>query len=124
MELCSWGDLAKQIKSRVELPEEQKYFSEDDILKAIGQTCQALKFADDCGIIHCDIKPGNILVASGGILKIADFGLSKILTSKEGEIINEGTLLYMSPEQVLRQPVTHKSDIWSLGVTIHEACTL
>jgi mitosis inhibitor protein kinase SWE1 len=63
MELCSWGDLAKQIKSRSELAEESKYFSEDDILKAIGQTCQALKFADDCGVIHCDIKPGNILVA-------------------------------------------------------------
>ena len=63
------------------------------------QSCKALSYADDWNIVHCDLKPQNILVKEGGLLKLADFGLSRVCSTAKGEsIAGCGTLAYMSPE--------------------------
>ena len=99
-------------------------------LAIIPQICEALQFAHDEGIVHRDIKPENILLDRKGRVKIADFGLAKILgTDKldltltaDGHMM--GTPHYMAPEQVEHpQAVDHRADIYSLGVVFYEMLT-
>ncbi len=98
-------------------------------LAIIPQICEALQFAHDEGIVHRDIKPENILLDRKGHVKIADFGLAKILGQRqdltltaEGHIM--GTPHYMAPEQVEHpQAVDHRADIYSLGVVFYEMLT-
>lgn len=92
--------------------------------KIIYQTALGLATAHDKGVIHRDIKPGNLMISSRGSIKIADFGialsnqdLSKKLTST-GEFV--GTPGYLSPEVCLGQPVDQRSDIFSLGIVLFE----
>ena len=83
--------------------------------------------AEDWGIIHGGICPENILVKDGekgGIVKIANFGISLVHgNSRDIENVSNN-LLYMSPETLVQNVITEKSDIWSLGATIYEACML
>ena len=92
--------------------------------KIIYQTAQGLATAHDKGVIHRDIKPGNLMITSRGSVKIADFGIalktqdfSKKLTST-GEFV--GTPGYLSPEVCLGKPVDQRSDIFSLGIVLFE----
>jgi serine/threonine protein kinase len=92
------------------------------------QAGEALEHAHTKGIIHRDIKPANLLVDVSGNLWITDFGLARMLSeaglTMTGDLL--GTLRYMSPEQALakRVPVDHRTDIYSLGVTLYELLTL
>jgi WD40 repeat protein/serine/threonine protein kinase len=92
------------------------------------QVAGALEHAHQCGILHRDIKPGNLLLAAEGTVWISDFGLAHMGTdanlTMSGDLV--GTLRYMSPEQALanRVAVDHRSDIYSLGVTLYEMLTL
>jgi len=95
--------------------------------KVIQQTAMGLATAHDRGVIHRDIKPGNLMITSRGSVKIADFGialsnqdLSKKLTST-GEFV--GTPGYLSPEVCLGKPVDQRSDIFSLGIVLFEMLT-
>jgi eukaryotic-like serine/threonine-protein kinase len=97
--------------------------------------CDALKSAHALNVIHCDLKPTNILVKqfeSGLIPKLADFGLAKFVKSEEeteappqqsGTRVVEGTPPYMSPEQCVAAPLDQCSDIYSLGCVMYEALT-
>src|SRR5207245_2930045 len=93
-------------------------------LQIVPQICEALQYAHDEGIVHRDIKPENILLDKKGRIKIADFGLAKILgrtTAAEAKLTGPyqvmGTLHYMAPEQVENPlEVDHRADIYSLGV--------
>lgn len=99
-------------------------------LALIPAICDALQFAHDEGIVHRDIKPENVLVDKKGRVKIADFGLAKLL-GREGDDhqltctgMTLGTPRYMAPEQ-MDQPekVDHRADIYSLGVIFYEMLT-
>ncbi len=96
-------------------------------ISIVIKVAEALDYAHRQGVVHRDIKPSNILIEKDGNPKITDFGIARIedptLTqqTQAGEIL--GTPAYMSPEQVLGQPVDGRSDIYSLGVILYElAC--
>ena len=99
-------------------------------LAIVPQICEALQFAHDEGIVHRDIKPENILINKRGRVKIADFGLARLLGGKAPNLSLTGTdqvlgtLHYMAPEQLqgLRN-VDHRADIYSLGVVFYEMLT-
>ena len=99
-------------------------------LAIVPHLCDALQFAHDKGVIHRDIKPENILIARDGSVKIADFGLSRILgtedqpTALTGTHQIMGTPRYMAPEQLEgARSVDHRADIYSLGVVFYEMLT-
>ncbi len=99
-------------------------------LAIVPQICEALQFAHDEGIVHRDIKPENILVDKRGRVKIADFGLAKLLGQSVPDVALTntqqvmGTLHYMAPEQMKgAKEVDHRADIYSLGVVFYEMLT-
>ncbi|MCL2743947.1 MAG: serine/threonine protein kinase, partial [Planctomycetaceae bacterium] len=103
-------------------------------IKQVGeilwQVSSALACAAEAGIVHRDIKPDNILLGNTGEVKVADFGLARVVdTSETADLaltqagMTLGTPLYMSPEQAQGKPLDHRSDQYSLGVTCYHALT-
>lgn len=98
-----------------------------EALEICIQIAQTLDYAHRKGVVHRDIKPSNIIILPEGHIKITDFGIAHIddstatLQTVSGEIM--GTPAYMSPEQVLSQPVDGRSDLFSLGVILYELCS-
>ena len=104
--------------------------SPQQALQVVPQICEALQFAHNEGIVHRDIKPENLLLDAKGRVKIADFGIAKIIGPQPDQIALTGgkdvigTPHYMAPEQLERpQSVDHRADIFSLGVVFYELLT-
>jgi len=91
------------------------------IAEIVAQVADGLDHAQQFGIVHRDVKPANIMVSSAGRAKLTDFGVAKI---EDSSMTQTGAALgspkYMSPEQVLGQPIDPRSDIFSLGVVLYE----
>ncbi len=101
-----------------------------EALAIVPQICDALQFAHDQGIVHRDIKPENILIDRRGRIKIADFGLAKLMSQESREFTLTGTHQvmgtprYMAPEQLEQsRNIDHRADIYSLGVVFYELLT-
>ena len=93
----------------------------EEIIQILSESLRGLSCAHANEIVHRDIKPGNVLLSDDGAIKITDFGIAKVLgtdLTQTNETV--GTISYMSPEQILGQPVSHKSDLWSVGVIAYE----
>ena len=90
-----------------------------ETVKYLLQTCSGLSYAHQKGLVHLDIKPGNIFVQLDDEVKIVDFGLARPPESEEGSMF-EGTIQYLAPEQIECDPVDQRTDIYSLGITAYE----
>jgi len=93
-------------------------------LNIVIETCQGLSYAHQRGIIHRDIKPGNIMVLNDGGVKIVDFGIARLgdqSMTRTGQIV--GSLYYMSPEQIREQGVDARADIYAAGVVLYQLLT-
>jgi len=117
MELLEGAELrALMARGRVPLP-----FA----LDVVAQAADGLAHAHQHGVVHRDIKPGNIMIVHDRIAKIMDFGIARVRASdvktQTGAIL--GSPRYMSPEQVTGQPADRRSDIFSLGVVLYELVT-
>jgi len=127
-ELVEGGDTLQRRLDEVRRTGEppQGYFREMAAL--IAATADALAHAHASGVVHRDVKPSNILLASGNHPKVTDFGLARVekalSLSRSGEFA--GTPYYMSPEQARgqRDRIDQRTDVYSLGVTLYEALTL
>jgi serine/threonine protein kinase len=93
------------------------------VRRMAAQLLRALAYAHTRGVIHRDIKPSNILVAAGGTVKVADFGIARLVEEEgeRGEIV--GSARYMSPEQLMGEEVTPRSDVYSVGVLLYHCLT-
>src|SRR5262245_54847604 len=118
MEFLEGQELKRIIERRTSLSLEEK-------LAIMAQICEGLHYAHQSGIIHRDMKPGNIFVLKDGQTKILDFGIARVVTADSsltgtGRVL--GTLRYMAPEQV-RGRVDKRSDIFSVGAVFYELLT-
>jgi serine/threonine-protein kinase len=114
MELLDGSDLAKYTKKENLLPREE-------ILRVVCCVASALDYAHVNGIVHRDIKPANIMMLNNREIKVADFGIARVMaTSKTQTGVVMGTPSYMSPEQIAGKKVDGRSDLFSLGVVLYE----
>jgi serine/threonine protein kinase len=114
--------------SNLRAEKEQKVFEPDQIAAWTGQLCDALDYAHNhAKVIHCDLKPANLMVNQRGDLKVADFGIARSLSDSVSRLTMEqgpsGTLIYMSPQQLNGERCTHLGDIYSLGASVYELLT-
>jgi serine/threonine protein kinase len=118
MEYVPGGTLEKHSDVRSLLPLNK-------VVEIIFKCIRALEYAFQHGVIHRDIKPGNILLSASGETKVGDFGAS--FQQRPGmettQLTGVGSPAYMSPEQIRMEPLTHQTDIYSLGVTMYRLIT-
>ena len=107
--------------------------SDQEIVDIARQVALALQAAHEKGIVHRDIKPGNIMVGTDGVVKVLDFGLARrFMMPETGEVTMYGSTIpgrplgtanYMAPERIAQGPLDPRSDLFSLGVVIYEMAT-
>eukprot|EP01065_Artemidia_motanka_P042141 TRINITY_DN5598_c0_g1_i2.p1 TRINITY_DN5598_c0_g1~~TRINITY_DN5598_c0_g1_i2.p1 ORF type:complete len:598 (+),score=89.40 TRINITY_DN5598_c0_g1_i2:108-1796(+) len=121
MEYCSEGDLAQLIER---VKESGGFFTEAQVAFKAFQLLQAMKYIHSIDIIHRDLKPANIFLTRDHTLKIADFGISKLVGGSSVAQTVVGTPFYLSPEICESRPYNHSADVWSAGCVIYEIAAM
>lgn len=119
MEYISGTDLKSRIKDK-------GHYSVTEGIPLMIQACAGLGYAHRAGIVHCDVKPQNMLISHDQRLKITDFGIARALSSISADHRSDvvwGSPQYFSPEQALGDPPSPASDVYSLGVVAYEVLT-
>jgi serine/threonine protein kinase len=94
-----------------------------EALTYLNALCSTLGYAHANGVIHCDVKPGNIIVDRGGTIYLTDFGIARHAESTTTTLASAGTASYMAPEQIRGEPVMPATDVYALGVMLFEMLT-
>jgi len=117
MELVEGRSLAERLAAEGPLPV-------DEAQRIIGRVLDALGAAHAVGVIHRDVKPGNVLLGAGGLVKLADFGIAKRLDQLDPDLTGTGQFVgtprYLAPEQVVGDPVTPATDLYAAAVVLYE----
>jgi tRNA A-37 threonylcarbamoyl transferase component Bud32 len=116
MEYVDGEDLASLLRRIGQFPQSKA-------LDIARQMCAGLAAAHDHGVLHRDLKPGNIMLDGRGRVRVTDFGLAALAENLSGEEASAGTPAYMAPEQLAGTEVTIRSDIYSLGLVLYEIFT-
>jgi eukaryotic-like serine/threonine-protein kinase len=114
MAYCEGGSLADRLRENRTVPVEEA-------LRIARQLAMALGAAHARGVVHRDVKPGNVLFDADGSVRLTDFGIAKLLgddLTRTGGVL--GTAAYLSPEQATGETVDRRADLWALGVTLYE----
>jgi eukaryotic-like serine/threonine-protein kinase len=118
MEYVDGESLRDALRARGALPVHEA-------VQIAAEIAGALAYANRNGVVHRDVKPGNVLITPGGVVKVTDFGIARAGTSEAltqtGSVM--GTATYFSPEQAQGLPVDGRSDVYSLGVVLYETLT-
>jgi len=111
----------------------RKTLTDSEIVDIARQVAAALQAAHESGVVHRDIKPGNIMIGPAGLVKVLDFGLARRFKMPDtGEIMMHGSTIpgrplgtanYMAPERIMQGPLDPRSALFSLGVVIYEMAT-
>ncbi|KAK9131113.1 hypothetical protein Sjap_011600 [Stephania japonica] len=118
-EFCVVTEFAKG--ELFEILEDDKCLPEEQVQAISKQLVKALHYLHSNRIIHRDMKPQNILIGSGCVVKLCDFGFARAMSTNTVVLRSiKGTPLYMAPELVREQPYNHTADLWSLGVILYE----
>ena len=116
MEFVDGEDLASLLRRIGRLPR-------DKAIQIARQMCAGLAAAHEQGILHRDLKPGNVMIDGRGRARITDFGLARLAGDVRGAEAMAGTPAYMAPEQIAGEAVTMRSDLYALGLVLYEVCT-
>ena len=99
----------------------------EDACVVVESVLDALAYSHERGIVHRDIKPGNVMIAEDGAVKVMDFGIARAVADAQATMTQTqavvGTAQYISPEQAEGQTVDHRSDVYSAGCVLYEALT-
>jgi serine/threonine-protein kinase len=108
--------------SMAEVLRDRGYLGVDEAVGIVAQACQGLDYAHRQGVVHRDVKPGNLLQSPDGAIKLADFGIAK--AAEQSSITQVGSVLgtaaYLAPEQAQGESATPQSDLYSLGVVTYQ----
>ncbi|OPY12614.1 MAG: Serine/threonine-protein kinase PrkC [Syntrophus sp. PtaB.Bin001] len=124
------SDLAYMAMELLDGTDLVKYCSKDNLLpipevvRIVSLVANALDYAHKNGVVHRDIKPSNIMILKNGEIRVADFGIARVMSSSKTQTgVVLGTPSYMSPEQISGQKIDGRSDLFSLGVVFYELLT-